>query len=105
MATYSTGITASWNGTPFTEVQQLSWSYGGARQGRDSNWSAEQGSVSLTCLGTANTATSNRGDRYQLVITGGGADISSYAVWETVSVAPELNGVTRYTVTFRLLDN
>jgi hypothetical protein len=26
------------------------------------------------------------------------------AVYEGVNVAPELNGVTRYTVTFRLLD-
>jgi hypothetical protein len=30
--------------------------------------------------------------------------LTSKAVYEGLSVAPELNGVTRYTVTFRLLD-
>jgi len=95
----------TWNGTPFVEVQSLSTSRGGSRTGRDTTWSAEQGNVSVTCLGSANTSVSNFGSRYQLVIAGGGADLTSYAVWESVSVAPEMNGVTRYTVNFRLLDS
>ena len=105
MATYSTGIAVTWNSTSFTEVQEFSWNYGGSRTGRDTAWSADQGSISVTCLGTANTNISEFGTRAQLVATGGGSDISKYAIWESVAVAPERNGVTRYTVTFRIVDN
>lgn len=106
MATYSTGITATWNATPFTEVVDLSWSYGGGLpKGRASPWTDELGSVSVTCLGSANTSTANYGIRGDLLIAGGGAALTHKAVWEGISVAPELNGVTKYTVTFRLVDN
>lgn len=105
MATYSTGISVTWNGTPFTEVQELAWGSGGSRQGRSIAWSSEQGSVSVTCLGTANVSRTLFGLRAVLAISGGGSDITSYATWESVAVAPERNGVTRYTVTFKLLDD
>lgn len=105
MATYSQDISVTWNGTPFEEVQGLSWSYGGGRQGRDTYWTGDQGSVSVECLGSANTNISNYGKRYLLEIAGGGASLSTYAMWETVGVGYERNGVTRYTVTFRVLDN
>jgi len=105
VATYSTGISVTWNGTPFTEVQELSWNYGGSREGRALAWTANQGGVSVTCLGSANTGTANFGTRAQLVISGGGSSLTTYAAWESVAVAPERNGVTRYTVSFRILDN
>ena len=95
----------SWGGTPFVEVQELSWSYGGSRTGRAVAWSAEQGSVAVTCLDATNTNVSNFGTRDQLVITGGGSALTTYAIWESVAVAPGRNGVTKYTVTFRILDS
>ena len=105
MATYSTGISVSWGGTPFTEVQELSYNYGGSRTGRAVAWSAEQGGISVTCLGSANTNISNFGTRDQLVVTGGGAGLTTYAIWESVTVSPQRNGVTQYTVSFRIVDN
>lgn len=105
MATYSTGITVTWGGTDFVEVTDVSYSYGGGRTGRDVAWSADQGGVSVTCFGTANVNISEFGTRDQLVITGGGAGLNTYAIWESVAVAPEMNGVTRYTVTFKIVDN
>ena len=105
MATYSTDISVTWNGTPFVDVQELSYSYGGSRQGRAVPWTAEQGSIAVTCLNTTNATITNFGKREQLVITGGGAGFLTYAVWESVSVAPERNGVTKYTVSFRILDS
>ena len=42
---------------------------------------------------------------YTVGNTGGGTSLTSYAVCESVGVAYEVNGVTRYTVTFKLLDN
>lgn len=105
MATYSTGITASFGATTFTEVTDLSWTYGGSLpKGRDSAWTDEVGNVSLTCLGSAGVSTANYGTRGDLTISGGGSGLTCKAVYEGLNVAPELNGVTRYTVTFRLLD-
>jgi hypothetical protein len=106
VATYSTGISASWGGTPFVEVVDLSWTYGGGpSKGRSVVWTDAVGSVSLTTLGSANTSPTEYGLRKSLVLSGGGQSLTTNAVWESLAVAPEVNGVTRYTVTFRLLDN
>ena len=105
MATYSTGITATFGSNTFTEVTDLSWTYGGSLpRGRDTTWTDEVGTVTLTCLGSVGISTANYGLRNDLTISGGGASLTCKAVYEGVNVAPELNGVTRYTVTFRLLD-
>lgn len=105
MATYSTGVTATFGSTTFAEVTDLAWSYGGALpKGRDAVWTDELGSVTLTCLGSAGIATANYGLRNDLTISGGGAGLTCKAVYIGLGVAPELNGVTRYTVTFKILD-
>jgi hypothetical protein len=109
VATYSTGITATWGTVAFSEVTDLSWSYGGApakdRLTESSvRWTDDVGSVLIVCLGTANVSTAEYGKRKQLVLGGGGANLTINAIYESLSVAPELNGVTRYTVTFKLLD-
>lgn len=106
MATYSTGISATWNGVAFAEVTDLAWSYGGGPpKGRDVIWTDEAGSVSITTLSDTNVSTSQYGIRGDLVLSGGGQSLTSKAVYEGFSVQPERNGVTRFTVNFRLLDN
>lgn len=105
MATYSTGITATWGGVAFAEITDLSWTYGGSpAKGRTAIWTDEAGSVSITTLSSTNMTTAEYGERKQLVLGGGGQSLTSYAVFEGLTVAPELNGVTRYTATFKLLD-
>jgi hypothetical protein len=105
VATYSTGITATFGSTTFTEVTDLAWTYGGALpRGRSVVWTDDVGSVSLTCLGSAGVSTASYGVRNDLTISGGGANLTCKAVYEGLSVSPELNGVTRYTVTFKILD-
>ena len=106
MATYSTGITAIFNNTTFTEVNNLSWTYGGGQpKGRGSPWTDELGTVTIGCLGSAGVSTANYGTRADLSISGGGANLTCKAVYEGLDVAPELNGVTQYTITFRILDD
>lgn len=106
MASYSTNVVVSWGGVQFVEVTGLDWQYGGGpSRGRSLPWTDQAGTVTVVCLGAANTATSEYGLRKQLVISGGGQALTSYAVWESLSVSNELNGVTRFTVTFKLLDN
>ena len=105
MATLSTGITVRWGNTYFDEVTDVQWSYGGGPpKGRSLVWTDELGSVAVSCLGTANISTVNYGQRDDVTIAGGGADLTMKARYESLSVSPELNGVTRYTVTFKLLD-
>lgn len=105
MATYSTGISATWGSVTFAEMQSLSWNYGGAgAKGRSAPWSDELGAVSIQCLNVTGISTANVGSRQQLVISGGGCGLTVQAVYEGVSVDAELNGVTKYTVTFRILD-
>lgn len=105
MATYSTGITATWGGVAFQEVTDLAWTYGSEPRGRSVVWTDDVGTVSIACLGVANLSTSEYGLRKQVVLSGGGQSLTSWAIWESLSVTPELNGVTRYTVTLKLLDN
>lgn len=106
MATYSTGIAVAFDSVDFSEVVDLSWSYGGGpSRGRSVAWTDEAGTVTVGCHGTANTSVSLYGTRATLQISGGGAGLTTPAVWEGVSVAPELNGITKYIVTFRILDN
>lgn len=106
MASYSTNVAVSWGGVPFTEVVGLDWQYaGGPSKGRGVVWTDEAGSVSVTTLGSANTSAAEYGLRKDLAISGGGQALTSKAVWESLSVANEVNGVTRFTVTFKLLDN
>jgi len=105
VATYSTGITATWGGVAFQEVTDLAWTYGSEPKGRSAVWTDDVGTLSITCLGAANTGIGEYGLRKDLVLSGGGQALTSKAIWESLSVAPELNGVTRFTVTLKLLDN
>lgn len=105
MATHSQGISVTWGGTAFVEVSDLSWSYGGGLpKGRSVIWTDDLGSVTLTCMGTANVSTGEYGQRKTVAISGGGATLTHAAVLESIGVATELNGVTRYTVTLKLVD-
>lgn len=105
MATYSTNVSASWGGTPFAEVYDLSFAYGGGLpKGWDSEWSDDLGSVTLSCFGVANITLAEYGKRRQLVIGGGGASLTCMAVLESLAVQYGLNDVTRFTVTFKILD-
>lgn len=110
MATYSTGITATWGGVPFSEVYELALPLlGGVRKDRSSNmssqgWTDEVGNVSISAYGTVNMTVSEYGRRRALVVSGGGVALTFNAVCTAVSATPELNGVTRYTFTAKLLD-
>lgn len=105
MAIYSEGITATWGSVTFGQVQALSWNYGGGgARGRDEPWTDDLGTVSIQCLGDTGISTANNGNRELFTIAGGGCDLTCHAIYESVSVDAELNGVTRYTVSLKILD-
>ena len=109
MATYSTGISATWGGVAFTEVYEIGVPlYGSVRKDRGSGtatgWSDEVGDISISAYGTANMTVAEYGKRKSLAVSGGGVSLTYNAVCTAVSATPELNGVTRYTFTAKLLD-
>jgi hypothetical protein len=110
VATYSTGISVTWGGVPFVEVYEVGVPlYGSLRKDRTTNmtsqgWTDEVGDVSVACYGLANMGIAEYGTVKQLAITGGGFNLTAFAVCTGVSGTPELAGVTRYTFTAKLLD-
>lgn len=110
MAVYSTGLSVVFSGNGatliFGEVSDFSWSYGGgSARGRDSSWTDELGTVSVTFFGGGLAANiSNYGRRGILQSNGAGASLTVPAEYQSLTFNPELNGVTSYTVTFKILD-
>lgn len=100
MAIPCQGISITWGGTPFTEVVSFAYTYGGSSISRES---ADIGSASIGCLGTANTSTANHGQRLPLVVTGGGHNLTVDAIWLSVNANATPNDVTSFVVTFRLM--
>lgn len=104
MATYSTGISVSWDGLAFSEVTGVSVQYGAARAGRVEPWVGDAGTATVQMLAGAMANQGYSGLRATLSIQGGGVSLTCPAIYETCAAQPELNGVTRYTVNFKLLD-
>lgn len=102
MATYSTGVTFTFDSTVYGEVADLSWSWGGGyTEGRAVSYRHEAGTVSLTAW--AAIATTQWAKAGLLTITGGGMNLTALAVCTEVAAEAQLNGVTRYSATFTLI--
>lgn len=110
MATYSTGVTASWGGISFSEVYDISLPlFGSVRKDRSTStetpgWTDEIGTISISAFGTHNMTSAQYGTRKVLAVSGGGVSLTYPAVCTGVGATPELNGLTRYTFTAKLLD-
>lgn len=104
MATYATGVTATWDGTSFGEVTDLAVTHGGSLPlARDSTWTLDVGTIEIKCLSTANISAAKYGKRATVTITGGGLAYSSTkAVLEKFTLTGVVNDVARYAVTLRI---
>lgn len=99
MATYSTGVTATFPGATLTEIVGLAFSWGGGMpEGRGTTFKALPGQVQLEVLSGATTGI--YGTIGQLVISGGGVNLTLTAVCTEVGAVAEVNGITRYSYTF-----
>ena len=105
MATPSTGILVSFGGVAASEVTELQWTFGGSMpQGRNTTWVPNFGTATIGMIGN-NVSSALRGVRGPLVVTGGGCTLSTMAVCTGVSITAELNGVTKYTVSFEFVES
>ena len=105
MAQASTGIVVTFNGVAALEVTELQWTFGGSMpQGRNGTWVPNFGTATIGMIGN-NVSSALRGVRGALVVTGGGCGLSTMAVCTGVSISAELNGITRYTVSFEFVES
>lgn len=103
MATYASGVTATWDGTAFGEVAELTVTHGGSLPlARASTWTLDVGTIEMTCLHTANISTARYGQRGIVTIAGGGLGYTGTAVLEKFTLTGVVNDVARYAVTLRL---
>lgn len=102
MATDSTGVVFSFNGSTHGNVAALSWSWGGGySESRSVAFKHEIGTVTISSFDAISTtvwATAG-----SLVVTGGGVGLTATAVCTDVGAEAQLNGVTRYSATFQLI--
>jgi hypothetical protein len=104
VATYSTGITATFASTPLAEITALSWNWGGGMPiGRTAVFQPVVGQVTIETIGS--TSTGMYGTRGSMVIAGGGVSLTCTAVCTDIAVTAEVNGIARYSHTFDILDN
>lgn len=104
MATFSTGISATFGSTTLTEMTGISWSYGGGMPtGRGVVFQPVFGQVTIETIGSATT--SLYGTRHPLTISGGGVNLTCTAVCTDLAVTAEVNGIARYSYTFDILDS
>lgn len=103
MASYASGVTATWNSVDFGEVTELKVTHGGALPlARASTWTLDVGTIDISCLSTANISTANYGKRGSVTIAGGGLAYSGTAVLEKFTLTGVVNDVARYAVTLRI---
>ena len=99
MATYSTGVTATFPGATLAEIVGLSFSWGGGMpEGRGTAFKALPGQVQLEML--APVSTSIYGTVGSLAISGGGVNLTLTAVCTEAGAVAEVNGITRYSYLF-----
>mgnify|MGYP006282005435 CR=1 FL=1 len=105
MAVPCTGVTVSWDGTDFEEVREIRISGPGSLPvGRTSTFTLDRGVIEVACLGTTNISSANYGKRLVLQITGGGIAWNSDCIYQSYTVEGVVNDVTRYTVSFKVMD-
>lgn len=102
MATYASGVTANWSGTPFQEVVEIKINYGGSLPiGRSERFSLDLGTIEVSCLGSANVSASNWGERSTFSVTGGGLTFSHSCVYLGCRIDGTVNDVAKYLVTLK----
>lgn len=111
MATYCTGVTATWGGLTLGEVVEIDVTKGGSLPiGRGSTvvastgaWAIDAGTIQVSCLSTANLSMAQYGLKKPLAFTGGGLTFSTKAICQTLRMTGKVNDVARYAGSFKIV--
>jgi hypothetical protein len=103
MATECTSVAATWNGVTFGEVVDIKVVVGGDLPlARGSTWTLDGGSITLSCLSTANISMASYGKKATLSLAGGGLTFSTKCICERVELSGKVNDVARYAASFQI---
>lgn len=105
MATYSAGITVVWGAITFAEITSIDIDkYGELSRGRSVDWTDSAGTVKITTLSPTGVGSANWNQKGLLTIAGGDMNLVVNALYMGFSASAELNGVTKYTINFKILE-
>ena len=105
MATYSTGMTVTWGSHTFAEITSIDIDrYGDLSRGRSVDWNDSAGTVKITTLSATGVGSANWNQKKALAVSGGSMNLAVDALYMGFSAAAELNGVTKFTVEFKILE-
>lgn len=101
-SSHGSGVTFTFNGSNIYQLYDLKWDYGqGMPTARTYLWKEEMGTVTIGSYGFISTGL--WGIRGMLYIQGGGMGFTNMAVCTAVSATAQVNGVTKYSATFKLV--
>ena len=107
MATYSTGITATFGARVISEITNVEVTVqSGPDRARAANahWTDNNGGATFTTLDVGDVGGSVWGAVDDLIINGGAMAINAQAMYDGFTAVSELNGVTKYTISFKFLE-
>lgn len=105
MATYSTGMAVTWGVHTFAEITSIEIDrYGALSRGRSADWSDSAGTVEIATLSPIGVGSLNWNTMAALSITGGDMNLAVDAIYMGFTAAAKLNGVTEFTVSFKILE-
>jgi hypothetical protein len=104
MATYCTGVTATWDGVSFGEVSKIDITRGGELPlGRASRFALDAGTIEVSSLATAQLTEPQYGKKATLAFDGGGLTLTTKAICQTLKATGTVNDVTRYVGVFKIV--
>ena len=107
MATYSTGISATYGARVFKEITNVEVTVqSGPDRARAANehWTDNNGGATFTTLDQGDVGGHVWGAVDDLIIDGGAMSINAQAMYDGFTAVSELNGVTKYTISFKFLE-
>lgn len=104
MATYATGITASFNGTTLGEVAEIGVVGGGSLPlARNSRFTLDAGTIDVQCFLPDGIGPAAYGQKGTFSIAGGGLAFTTKAILQTYRLAGKVNDVARYAATLKIV--
>ena len=107
MATYSTGISASYGARVFKEITNVEVTVqSGPDRARAAavHYTDNNGGATFTTLDVGDVGGGVWGAVDDLIINGGAMAINTQAMYDGFTSVSELNGVTKYTISFKFLE-
>lgn len=104
MATYATGITATFNGTTLGELAEIGVVGGGSLPiARNSRFAVDAGTIDIQCYSPDGIGPAAYGQKGTFAITGGGLAFTTKAILQTYKLAGKVNDVARYAATLKIV--